>query len=398
MRLYPLLFLCLLPALADVPAAPAACGEPAPAASRDLLADWLGLLRGYAPVLHAGVEALAAVDGADKAQAALPAIRAVQAGDDAIRTASRALEAARCFAEDFMDEPEVMLAVQSLPVGRYHAERARILRAGCYGDVALYLALTGQEGRFSPGQVAAPISGAERAALARVQEVNRLLAAVRLESDSRKAGEKLLPLVREISAALPAMNPAALCEAERLRQETDSHLARMAEGNLFESRMFDALLLQPGSYLADSVLNTQNEVKVQFLARHPHPSLEIWPTAKQLMDTFRAAHAGAVAAFCGANGLGGGDGASPETPILLPAGLHPAERRALLRRFGREVLGDKFVPVLGENVANPPDGRVFTYVAGNAGRTGDWRFNEDQTVLVPFYFGVGPDAAAGQAK
>ncbi len=382
MRLLPLVILSLL--LLPLPAA--AAGESPPVTTRNLLPGWLGQLRDYAPVLQAGVEALAMVDSAAAAPAALPAIRAVQEGDNAIRATARAMEAGRYYADDILSRSEVVQAMQSLPVGRYHAERARILRAGCFGDVALFLALTNREGQFTAEQAAAPVSDAERATLAQMQEVNSLLAAVRTEPDGERAGEKLKPLVRAISAALPGLNPAALCEAERLRQETDSHLARIVNRDLLGSRLLEALVLQPGCYTAGAFMTKRGEFELNTLIEHPFEPGADWPSCKQRCGEFRAAHAEAVAAFCKANGLEGGDGTTPETAIHLPRQLFPAERRALMMRFGREVLRERFVPFIGWTVHERLDGRACTCVAGDAGRTGDRNHNQDRNILVPFYF------------
>ncbi len=379
------LSLALMPALAADRSGPAT-GTPSAIPAQQLLTSWLGLLRDYVPVLRAGVESLAAVDSADKAEAALPAIRAVQQGDNAIRTAARAMEAQRFYPDDFLWREDVRQAMQQLPVGRYHAERARLLRSGCYGHMGLFLALTGREGRFSPEQAAAPISEAERTTLAQMEEVNRFLAAVQTEADSRRAGEHLLPLVREISAALPAMNPAALCEAERLRQETDSHIARVQNNYLLESRLLEALLLQAGSYLADSLMTARGEQATLALVEHPFKIVSEWPSASQRCREYRAAHAEAAAAFYAANGMAGGDASTPDKAVRLPEGLHPAEQRALLRRFGREVLGESSVPFIGGPVRERRDGGTCLYAAGHAGRTGDNNYCHDKAILVPFYF------------
>ncbi len=391
MRLFSLFLisLSLLPGLAAAEAERSgpATGRPAATPAQQQLADWIGQLRAYAPVLHTGAARLAALHEPGQVDAALPAIRAVQAGDDALREAARSIEALHFYTDDFVWRDDFEQAMQTLPIGRYHAERARILRAGCYGRLDLYLALTNQEGRFTPEQLAAPLSEAERATLEQAMEVNRLLSAVRTRLDGRKAGEKLMPLVRDISAALPGMNPAALCEMERLRQETDSQLARITSNYLLSSRLLDAMLLQKGSYLADSLMTSGGRFATLSLVIHPGDMSADWPAAKKRLEEFRAAHAEAAAAFFKAHNMTGGDATSPNRAVALPAGLHPAEQRQLLQEFGREVLGESFVPFLDPTpVRERKDGRACTYVAGNAGATGDSNFNGDQTILVPYYF------------
>lgn len=334
----------------------------------------------FAATLKQAEATLAAVQDKASAQAAVPAVLAVQDAEASLKTAIGNVLSSGLSADELMLKAKFGKHLRRMPIEAYNQQLRRIQEAACYDCAELYLVFTGRSGEFTPEQLNATLSEEDAATL---RELETLLSEL---PDLRKNLPSLLARADALQARVDKLqqSPAAAMRWQQilLRQEKNTGTF-FSTGNFGSGEFEDRCFLKANTFL--SSLCSEDCHRLYFSRRGMQHTNA--PAAQAARDKMRAAYAEALQATRKKYKAYGGDGLTPDTAIRLPkARLNNYEE--LINAFSREVFGEASIYSDPENFTKKDKrGRTIVRALACVGRCQlDANDAEAPVILLEIYF------------